>query len=278
MTTRGGLSAASRPGGLQGWGSPGSGIRPPRPALGVLPCSQVPFLRLPASCLPLQSVPSPPSSSWSEAQGLVLPQPVLGPSLSAGPSLQERRGQKDSQLWGVGLGPGSRALPGFTTQVLGGGVGSLMCPWRRWGVAGACAHLLVGSGCHRPQLARPRRAWVTNPLLPSPRCQARGLPEVRGPPARLRFLAEVGVPALPSTLPTLGCSWRPPAGKARVGPASPREASGPVPWWWVESKGQSAGNQGSHPAQGVVPGPPPSPSDLPQPSCRASVLYLFPLT
>lgn len=48
------------------------------------PCSLVPFLSPPASRLPLQSVPGPPSSSLSEARGLVLPQPVLGPSL-AGP-------------------------------------------------------------------------------------------------------------------------------------------------------------------------------------------------
>lgn len=48
------------------------------------PCSLVPFLSPPASRLPLQWVPGPPSSSLSEARGLVLPQPVLGPSL-AGP-------------------------------------------------------------------------------------------------------------------------------------------------------------------------------------------------
>lgn len=87
------------------------------------------------------------------------------------------------------------------------------------------AFISVGSGCRSPQQGGPRRAWVTTPLLPTPRCRARRLPEVWGPPARLRFLAKVGV----STLPALGCSWRSPTGKARVGPVSPREASGPVP-------------------------------------------------
>lgn len=126
------------------------------------------------------------------------------------------------------MGPGSRALPGFTTQVLGGGVGSLMCPWRRWGVAGVCAHLLVGSGCRSPQLVRPGEPGSRTPCSLLLGARPGGFLRSGGlQPAPL--LAELGVPALPATLPTLGCSWRPPAGKARGGPAAPREASGPVP-------------------------------------------------